>query len=234
MIYTENIMKFVQATDPAPGIKAMALRISDALNAGRKVLWLVCGGSNISTAVKAMELVRQNTKPDVIPNLTVGLTDERYGTPGHKNSNWQQLVDAGFNMHRSALMPVLIGKSLEATVRDYADRADRKMAELRKEGGFIIALFGIGTDGHIAGILPETDSAREQSSVSGYMAGPYIRVTLTAPFLEKIDAAHAFAYGAPKAEALKRLLGEDLTIEEQPAQLLKKIDESYLYSDNQL
>lgn len=225
-------MKFIQAQEPAAGIKAMALRISDALNADRKVLWLVCGGSNISTAVKAMEIIRENTKPERISNLAIGLTDERYGTPGHKNSNWQQLVDAGFNMHKTALMPILIGKSLEATVQDYCDRIERKAAELRKEGGFMIALFGIGTDGHIAGILPESEAARETAFVSGYTAGPYIRVTLTAPFLTKLDAAHAFAYGTPKSAPLKRLVHEELTVDEQPAQLLKQIDESYLYSDN--
>jgi 6-phosphogluconolactonase/glucosamine-6-phosphate isomerase/deaminase len=228
-------MNIVHSTDPSQGIEAMATRISDALNAGRKALWLVCGGSNISVAAKAMERIRVRTKADAISSLTVGLTDERYGAVGHKDSNWQQLVDARINLHKVSLMPVLIGKSLEATVSEYNASLAMKIKNLHDNGGLVIAMFGIGADGHIAGILPHTEAAEEMDRLAtGYKAGPYIRITMTLKAIEHVDTAYAFVFsgGSTTKEAMmQRLVHEDLDLEEQPAQIMKKLAEANLYTD---
>lgn len=212
----------------------MATRISDALNAGRKVLWLVCGGSNISVAAKAMERIRIRTAGESISLLTVGLTDERYGPVGHKDSNWQQFVDANVNLSKVSLMPVLIGKSLEATVEEYSRSFEMKVKNLRTSGGIVVAMFGIGADGHIAGILPHTEAAESTHLVAGYTAGPYIRVTLTFKALELVDTAYAFVFSGgstTKESMMKQLVDEELDLEDQPAQILKKLAEATLYTD---
>lgn len=227
-------MNVVHSTDPTKGIEAMATRISDALNAGRKVLWLVCGGSNISVAAKAMERIRVRTVGENISLLTVGLTDERYGSVGHKDSNWQQLVDANVNLAKVSLMPVLIGKSLEATVDEFAKNLDAKIRSLHANGGLVIAMFGMGADGHTSGILPNTEAAESEELVSGYKSGPYIRITTTFKAIEQFDVAYAFVFSSgntTKEIAMKRLIHEDLDLEEQPAQILKKLPEANLYTD---
>ena len=225
-------MKAITSDGPSAGIESMSVRIADALNAGRSVLWLVCGGSNVAAAVAAMERIHALAEPGAIELLTVGLTDERYGPVGHADSNWQQLVDAGLNLRKVSAMPVLIGRSLEATVVDYAERLERKLGDIRSTGGLVVALFGIGADGHIAGALPGSPAALEQKKlVVGYRSDTFVRITIAPVVFGRIDVAYALVFGASKKAALERLTGGDLPIAEQPAQLLKQVPEAWLYSD---
>lgn len=227
-------MKIVQSADPTQGIEAMATRISDALSAGRKVLWLVCGGSNITVAAKALERIRTRCVPEAIPNLTIGLTDERYGAVGHKDSNWQQFVEMNVNLHKVNLVPVLIGKSLEATVDEYEAQLMSTINAVHANHGIVVAMFGIGADGHISGILPNTESAESERFVVGYKAGPYIRITTTFNAIQKIDTAYAFVFSGgstTKESMMKQLIHGEVDLEDQPAQILKKLPEANLYTD---
>ena len=226
-------MHIVRSPDPSLGIEALATRISDALNAGKPVLWLVCGGSNIPIAVQAMERVRVRTEAKNMPLLTVGLTDERYGPVGHADSNWQQLADLGFNLAKVSKMPVLIEKALESTAEDYAKALGERLEEVHSAGGVAVALFGIGADGHIAGILPNSPAADSTALAAGYGADPFIRVTMTFDAIRKIDTAYAFVFGGAekKAPALQRLINETIPLKEQPAQILKELAEANLYTD---
>jgi len=105
----------------------MAARIALALNAGKRVLWLVCGGSNIPVAVETMDAVRSRVGKEELSRLTVALTDERYGPVGHKDSNWEQLTERGFDFTGIATAPVLVGRSLDTTVSEYAMRMKELM-----------------------------------------------------------------------------------------------------------
>jgi len=53
------------------------------------VLWLVPGGSNIPIAVEAMDMIRKEMSGLSLKYLTITLSDERYGSVGHKDSNWK-------------------------------------------------------------------------------------------------------------------------------------------------
>src|SRR6185503_424745 len=86
-----------------PVVEFIVERIANNLHAGKEVLWLVCGGS--ATAV-AIAVSKQLHGKD-LRLLTVSLTDERYGAPGHPDSNWQQLLDGGFDLPGASLVPVL-------------------------------------------------------------------------------------------------------------------------------
>jgi len=199
-------------------------RLTSELAGGKRVLWLLCGGSNVIAEAAIM----RHIPADLSENLTVTLTDERYGEVGHKDSNWQQLIEAGFDGKSAKALPVLNGKPLEQTVADYGASAK----ELLAKSDITIALFGIGADGHIAGILPESPAARETTALAaGYDSPPYTRLTLTFPALRQIDAAYAMAFGSGKQTALQRLQNEDLALTEQPSQILKQLPEATLFSD---
>lgn len=218
-------MHYISSTDGQDGIAAVTEQLIQALQENKKILWLVCGGSNIAAEVEIM-----NSIPDKpTGNLSVTLTDERYGDPGHKDSNWQQLQDAGFDFKRAKALPVLqSGKSLSEIVEAYDKLARQAVAE----NEIIVALFGIGADGHIAGILPDSPAANENEAwATGYKAGPLTRLTLTFPALRKISTAYALAFGTAKKGALDKLQAEDTTLANQPAQILKHLPEAYLYSD---
>jgi len=209
----------------------MAARIALALNAGKRVLWLVCGGSNIPVAVETMDAVRSRVGKEELSRLTVALTDERYGPVGHKDSNWEQLTERGFDFTGIATAPVLVGRSLDTTVSEYAMRMKELMEAAIASGGLIIGLFGIGVDGHIAGALPGSPALDDPRYVSGYSAQDFVRITLTPVALKKVGVAYAFAFGASKKIALGSLISKDLPIVEQPSQILKSISEAFLCSD---
>lgn len=219
-------MDFIGSTDGKDGVEKMARSIAAGLKAG-KVLWLICGGSNIPLSKLAMDIVRASTLDIELKNLTLGLTDERYGIVGHKDSNWQQLIQAGFNFDSIETLPVLTGKPLQETVSDYA----KKLGEAFKQSQFVVAQFGIGSDGHIAGMLPHTAGIHSSGLVCGYESAPYVRITITPPAFLHIDEAYAFVFGASKHEAVTRLWQKDLTIDEMPCQILKRIQECRFYSD---
>ena len=53
----------------------------------------------------------------------------------------------------------------------------------------VIGLFGMGSDGHIAGVLPNTLGVLSTEVVCGYISDKFTRVTLTLDTLKKIDAS---------------------------------------------
>lgn len=219
-------MDFIQSKDGHEGVGAMAEAIIHALAEG-EVLWLICGGSNIPLAKEAMDIVRANVSPEILARLTVGQTDERYGQPGHPDSNWKQMHDVQFNFDSVKTLPILLGKDLKQTAADYAV----KLSEVLSRNPHIVAQFGMGADGHVAGMLPHTGGLDATELVFGYESEPFTRVSITPPVFEKIDEAFVFVFGTSKHEVVTKLWQKDLTIEEMPCQILKRVPECRFYSD---
>ncbi len=209
----------------------MESRIAGALLSGKKVLWLICGGSNLPAAVRTMEILRKDVSDEYIENLTVGQTDERYGQPGHRDSNWSQMIEMGFNMRKAKSLPILIGKSLDTTVAEYATKINELFKEYKRSDNPTIAHFGIGADSHIAGVFPNSVALNADDMVVGYDSGKYIRVTLTPRAIRMIDVSYTFAFGAEKHRAMQNLKNNNTDFSVEPCQLLKDIPESYVYSD---
>jgi len=218
-------MQFIHSNNGVDGVQAMAHTIIEKLKVG-KVLWLLCGGSNIPLAKAAMDIIRTNTFARELQNLSVGLTDERYGQVGHKDSNWEQLLEVGFNFNDIQTLPILFGKSLDETVTEYA----QKLGEAFDTHPYVVAQFGIGADGHIAGMLPHTGGLESGELVFGYDAAQFVRISITPPAFKKIHTAFAFVFGETKRDAVQKL-HEELSILDEPCQLLKHIPECSFYSD---
>jgi 6-phosphogluconolactonase/glucosamine-6-phosphate isomerase/deaminase len=218
-------MEFILTAGWDDGIAALTRRIADDLAAGKRVLWLVSGGSNVKPAAR----VTHNIGPRLKQNLSVLLADERYGPVGHPKSNWQQLMDAGFDAGEAKLMPVLKkGLDFAKTISHYEQLAEKAF----RENDTVIAQLGIGTDGHIAGVLPGSPGVKEKKSlVVGFEYPPLKRMTMTFQALRKVDVAYAFAFGEPKKPALTQLKNEKQPTAKQPAQILKQLPEAYIYND---
>ena len=88
-------------------MRAIAVRIGDDLTQGKRVLWLVSGGSNIAAEVAVMQMLTAQSK-DKLQNLAILPMDERYGPQGHKDSNTEQLRAAGFSVGVAAWVDVLM------------------------------------------------------------------------------------------------------------------------------
>lgn len=218
-------MKYILTAGWEDGIADLTHRLVQELSSKKKVLWLVCGGSNVAAITQIID----NIPSTLRKNLTITLADERYGEPGHVKSNWQQLVKAGFNGEKANLLQVLQnGLNFKQTLEHYKQLIEQAF----NKNDAVIAHLGIGHDGNIAGILPESPAAKEtEALVAGYKSNAYTHLTLTFPGLRQIDAAYAFAFGSIKREALKTLQTKVIDPLHQPAQILKQLPEAYVYSD---
>lgn len=193
------------------------------LASGQKVLWLLSGGSALVVATKVSEQIEvEHSKL-----LTVMLMDERFGPVDSPDSNWHGLERAGFQFKRMHAIPTLDGSDIEKTTYLFAKHFGKVFAET----GYRIGLFGIGPDGHTAGILPHSPAVEAAGTATYYQSDPYTRITLTAESLARLDEAVVFAVGENKWPVLRQLEIEDLPLIEQPAQLVKHIKKTIVVTD---
>ena len=217
----EHPIKFQKPAQPKQIALYLAETISQHLDIGT-VLWLVSGGSAIQVAVGASRLL---TGQD-LSRLTVSLADERFGEPDHVDSNWQQLLDAGFSVPGASVVPVLTGVDRETTAQKWGDQ----LRQLLNTSNYRIALLGIGSDGHTSGILPSSEAVTSRDVVTSYDGGGYQRITTTPAGLRLLDEAVVYATGESKRTALQNLQ-KSMSVSEQPAQLLKLISKVTVYND---
>jgi 6-phosphogluconolactonase/glucosamine-6-phosphate isomerase/deaminase len=186
--------------------------------------WFVSGGSNIAITIAVI----QKLTDDQLSRINLLLVDERYGPIGHKDSNYQQLLDSGLDTNKINMSPILLGEGFSQTSEDY----EVKVSNVFASGNFIIGQLGIGSDGHTAGILPDTIACEEtESYVVGYKTEQYDRITLSFKSLRLLDKAYVFAFGEDKDIPLNNIRGRDLRLDEQPAQIFKEIKEAYIIND---
>lgn len=207
---------------PQEVAKVLAQTINKHLAANKKVLWFVAGGSCIAVAALAAKQVN----PKYASNLAITLTDERYGPPGHADSNWRQLEEAGFSAPAAHLLPVLHGQSLSETVKSDQEMLVKEL----KATHYSLALAGMGPDGHIFGIKPNSSSVSADDEVVGYEWDDYVRITPTIKLIKRLDEVIVYAVGREKWPQFDKLV-ENLDPEEQPAQLLKQLKKVIIFTD---
>ena len=212
---------------PEIAISPLTSKLKGALNIG-PTLWLVPGGSNIPLVVAVMA----SLSAELTDNLTIGLTDERFGPYNHPDSNWTQLRNAGFDPKRAQVIETLkagVEGSLESTVLSYNSELDTILDEVSSA----IGLFGMGVDGHIAGILPNSPATNEASysTVTGYNATPFNRITISFSAIRRLNSVFLIAMGETKRAQIERLITQEAPLNEQPAQIIKQVSEAYLYND---
>lgn len=213
-------MNLLHVSGTADARDFLIQRIETLLTSGERVLLLLSGGSAMDMEIQALQTVAGHPQAD---SLLVSQVDERYGQAGHPDSNWQQLIDRGFDPESVSHHPILNGKGLGATAADFSSFLDRE----RKRT--IIGVFGMGTDGHTAGILPGSSAIDETNTVAAYESSPYTRITVAPPFFSRVDLALLWAMGGEKQIQLERFMS-DLSPADQPAQLLKQCRELYIFT----
>ena len=210
-------------TDASEGTALLQSTIISHLQTDKKVLWMVPGGSNIPLSVAVMQAI----PTELTKNLTVTLTDERYGSIDHPDSNWFQLYQAGWPQSEAVQIPVLYEDlSLPETTERFSDQ----LGQLLGDNEFIVGQYGMGSDGHIAGVLPHSPAVQATSHAASYETESYTRITSTLKTIAACNVAFLFAFGNEKRTALTNLQS-DLPLIEQPAQVLKQIPECFIYND---
>lgn len=217
-------MHIQKSSGTADAAQYISGAIIPKLQEGNNVLFLTTGGSGIAVVVEVAKILRESKVP--LSTLTVIQTDERFGDVGHKDSNWKQIEDKGFSLPGATIIPTLSGLSLTETVNKY----EASLRAQIQKATFCIGLFGMGADGHTAGILPGSSAVEEKAFAHGYEAPPFTRITMTAPAILMLDVAVLYAMGAEKGKAVLSL-AEEKDIATQPAQVLKKLKEFVVFTD---
>ena len=198
-------------------------RLESLAKERQSILVLLSGGSAIDLAVKLRQKLDVSSA-----SYCFSLVDERYGPVGHNDSNWAQLEKAGFDFRGVSAHPVLSGKSLDETTESF----DNYLKGALTNFGYIAGLFGMGADGHTAGILPGSKAASSQSFVTCYKGPDYQRITTTPKFIAKINEAFLYAMGDNKWEQIDSLK-QELPIAKQPAQVLKSVPKLTVFNDHE-
>lgn len=222
------MIKYISSKDSAVGERKLADTIISHLNRGERVVWTLPGGSNVPISVSVLKKVREKIKEDALSNLVIMQVDERYGPVGHKDSNWTQLLALNFPVQNILTHPLLRGLSLEETAKAYS----KIVIEEFGKANYIVGQFGMGPDGHIAGLFPNSSGFLSAEAVCGYdHEGTFTRLSLTVPYLSKINEAFVFVFGESKRSAIIRLKKGNESVENLPASIFNLIDTVNFYSD---
>lgn len=216
-------IEYFKVSTSEPVIAYLTLHISQPLAEGKKVLWLLSGGSYIETQV---ETAKKLAHLD-LSNLTVSLTDERFGPPGHKDSNWQKLLATGFSLPGANLVPVLKGKDFTETTLEFSDFIKSSF----EKNDYKIACVGVGADGHTLGVLVNSPGVDSPELVVGYEGKDFKRITLSLRSLEWLDEVLVYMFGQQKQALISQIAKQNLPSRRQPAQALKKSKRLIVYND---
>ncbi len=215
-------------TNVEDATRAIARGLDRALQSKLKVLWLISGGSNIPIEMEVLARLKHATHH----NLTISLIDERFVPLDSPNSNWHALLDAGLTGEKARLEPPIINWDL--SLHDAAADWAKRLSGVMSEADVVLGQFGIGADGHTAGILPHTKGVHEDERlVVGYKGKDFERLTTTAVLFAKLDLATVVAMGESKKPVLESM-PSDISVEDQPAQLLLQTDELIVYTDQEV
>jgi 6-phosphogluconolactonase/glucosamine-6-phosphate isomerase/deaminase len=201
----------------------IASAVLSQLKLNKKVLLFVTGGSSIIVCIKVSEILREHPHQ----NLTVMLTDERYGEVNHADSNWGKLIKGGFSLPEAKLIPILTGEDHATATKEFNENLEREF----KNADYKIGIFGVGPDGHTAGILPGSSACHSQDLGCGYDSEIFSRITMTFKAILKLDEVIAWIQGENKWGVIKDLEEKDIELEKQPAQILEKVPSLTIFTD---
>ena len=200
--------------------EAIAQHINTAISNGKKVLWLISGGSSIPVAVaaaKALGSVDQDL-------LRIGLVDEKF-TAEENLSNGAQLTEAGFTIDFSPIILPNVdldkcGSEYETYIKDSLGWADMSIGQ-----------FGIGNGYHTGGIVAGSPAITDEAYVTDYSMNDERHITLTTRVIEELDIAIINSTGEAKRSLVAHFIESDVPIEKEPTQALKRARRTILYSD---
>lgn len=226
--------------DKAGGKLAELLRLYE----DKEIFLLLSGGSSMQ--------ILEYVPPEVLgSHITIAMLDERFNADPaasnflqlKKTNFYKRVVEAGANVFNSSPME---GETIDAL----ADRFEKILREWRRENpkenqkGVVLATFGIGEDGHLAGMMPFPEDPKKFGELFldpsrwaiGYDAGAKnrypLRVTTTLPFLSaNLTAGVSFVAGAEKRVALSKVLAENGALAKTPARFLHEISNLILFTD---
>jgi len=202
---------------------------------GKEMLFLSSGGSSLA-------MLEHINVSYFGSQSTITVLDERYSTDPTIN-NFSQLMKTNFyeKVLRNGSRFIDTRPKDNGSMENTAMRFEKELRDWMKKGdGIIIATIGVGPDAHTAGIMPYPEdkklfeaSFEGEQLVKGYNAGnksPYpLRITVTMPFMRKINFAVSIIRGSDKKEAVSRLKSEKGSLHESPCRIIRELPHAEVF-----
>lgn len=232
-----EVVRFPREQVASEAAHHIAKTIAQLLQTG-PTLCLLSGGSVGKEVVP--ELVKQLHDSDQLGNLHIGLIDERFGEVGHENSNATLLEKAGLTHlthHGAHFYPVLherFSTSIEAA-HAYAIQLQNLLTGCDNR---TVGVFGIGSDGHTAGIKPLASGEFARLYVLdvlvvGYTANDFSRITITPDCITQLKSCFVYAADVEKHAVIDRLLSSrEESVSVFPAGILRKTSTTLFTIEN--
>lgn len=186
------------------------------LVANQKTLLLLSGGSSDDISVKALAQVPNN----LLKNITVMLTDERYVAYDSADSNARLLKALGVEKYCESFIEILTHNNDEIGI--VTDTFRSNLANQLASAKNVIAVLGVGTNNHTAGIMPNSVSSTTNEPIAmHYKYTDFERITIAPTFFKQINVALLYAEGVEKEKAVQTI-EKDLNYIEYPSQLIKQ------------
>ncbi|MEX0931612.1 MAG: 6-phosphogluconolactonase [Candidatus Paceibacterota bacterium] len=214
-------------------------RLTEMLRGRKETLLLISGGS----AFSVLDYVDSKV---LTPELTIAMLDERYSNDEQVNNYLQftrtalygKAIDAGVNIFTTSIID-------SETKEEMASRYNTFLSEWMQENkkGNIAVVFGIGADGHTAGIAPHLPSQlfsslfESNEFVIAYETEylePSERITTTATFFKYVTHGICYAVGEDKREAIGHVMEGGGLISEVPARVLHRVPHLHLFTDQKV
>jgi len=212
-----------------------------AMYAGQKVHLLLSGGS-------AFSVLEHVDMENVSPQVSVYSIDDRYDV-SEGDQNYHALSQTSFAKNfverggKLCDMNIAEASSLE----DARDAMQDSFQRIADSEGVVIALLGIGSDGHTVGMMPypedkaffDTHFVSPEVLVTAYNAREKnsfpLRVTATGTFLQNhVDHAVVFAVGEGKRDALVAIHEQDSDMHVVPARIVHHMKDVTIYTDQSI
>ncbi|MBU3668636.1 MAG: hypothetical protein FGM57_01560 [Candidatus Taylorbacteria bacterium] len=206
----------------------------------RPVLLLLAGGSSVT--------LYDGINPEYLSmDLTVTVTDERFSNEVDIN-NFAILQATDFYNELIQVDAFCINTQPNAgeTMEDCARRFERNLKEWKRDfpKGVVLAVYGMGKDGHTGGMIPGVLGEAEFNQryntddvwVSSMDAGDKIeysqRFSTTIPFMKnQVDHALFYVTGTSKKEALDKAIDGNLPYHKIPATVMSHMKDVVLFTD---
>ncbi|HEY4479805.1 MAG TPA: 6-phosphogluconolactonase [Candidatus Paceibacterota bacterium] len=206
----------------------------------KPILLMVSGGS-------ALKILNHTIADTFGSKITVTVLDERFSSDPAVNNFLQIAISEFYEQAKKNNVNFLITVPLpNEHIQDIADRwqFDIRLWLANHPGGKVVALMGMGEDGHTAGIMPYPENEwifnelfeDENKWVVAYDAlsknqHPQ-RITTTTHFLKHvIDEAILFVTGEQKKEMLRRALAPDGKVHEYPVRIIHEMKQVTVFTD---
>jgi 6-phosphogluconolactonase len=201
----------VEVFDADRWAEEVAARVVDALPAEGAVV--VTGGDTIRAVYE-----RLAEHPEAWADLDVYFSDERCVPPTHEASNYGMVERLLFSHATPRSVHRMRGEDppLEAAA------AYHDVAASAVSAGFALTVLGLGPDGHIAALFPDSAGIGELDHLCIAVSRPdgLQGLTLTPPALLSTARILMLVAGADKADAVRRTLESDEPPELCPARML--------------